>query len=96
MSKKHCPLLNKKCIEHKCAWYTNISGTNPQTGQDFDTWECSMTFIPLLQLEQNRATRATQSATVDAGNSVAEVARAAFQAQAIKPVKVELLTDDTN
>ena len=32
----YCPLLKKECIEHKCAWYTHIRGSNPNTGEDLD------------------------------------------------------------
>ena len=93
MSKKFCPLLNKKCIEHKCAWYTNIAGTNPQTGEVFDKWECSITFIPMLQIEQTKAALGNQAATVAVNNSVAKVAEAAYEARKIEPVQVKLLTD---
>lgn len=94
MSKKICPLLNKKCIEHKCAWFTQVSGTNPQTGVEFDRWECSITFIPLLQIEQTKAALGNQAATVEVRNSVAKVAQAAYDSQNIEPVKVTLLPNN--
>ena len=93
MSKKFCPLLNKKCIEHKCAWFTNVSGSNPQTGVEFDRWECSITFIPLLQIEQTKAALGNQAATVEVRNGVAKVAEAAVAAQQIQPVQVKLLNE---
>ena len=93
MSKKFCPLIKKKCIEHKCAWFTNVSGTHPQTGVEFDRWECSITFIPLLQIEQTKAALGNQAATVEVRNGVAKVAEAAAAAQQIQPVQVKLLSD---
>lgn len=94
MSRKICPLLNKKCIEHKCAWFTQVSGSNPQTGVEFDRWECSITFIPLLQIEQTKAALGNQAATVEVRNSVAKVAQAAYDSRNIEPVKVKLLSNN--
>ena len=28
-----CPLIQKKCKEHKCKFYIQITGTDRQTGQ---------------------------------------------------------------
>ena len=34
-----CPLLNKKCMKHKCVWYNMLQGKNPQTGLDVQTMQ---------------------------------------------------------
>ena len=44
-----CPLIRKNCIEHKCAWYCNVLGKDPQTNQDVNKWGCAITFGPMLQ-----------------------------------------------
>ena len=32
-----CPLIKKKCCQHKCSWYTQVRGTNPNTGQEIES-----------------------------------------------------------
>ena len=93
-----CPLLKKGCVEHKCAWYTTVQGTNPQTGHEIDKGGCAITFIPLLQIEQTKAALATQSATVEVRENVMKVAKAAFHSstQPIQPVQVSLLNSSIN
>lgn len=61
-----CPLWrkprNKVC--HTCAWYIQVIGKNPQTGQDLSEWNCSIAFMPMMQIETTKAGRET-TATVD-------------------------------
>ena len=97
MAKKspYCPLIQKGCIEHKCAWYCNIQGTNPQTGGVVDQWGCAVAAIPMLQVEQSQAARATQSATVEVREQVHNVAKVTALAtgairQMVLPAKVEV------
>lgn len=53
-----CPLNNfKPCQKHACAWYTQIRGTNPNTGQEIDNWGCAIAWMPLLLLEGAKETR---------------------------------------
>lgn len=58
----HCPLLGKKCIEHKCAWFTQIRGQNPNTGQEVDEWQCVANILPILLLENSSQQRQTGAA----------------------------------
>jgi hypothetical protein len=58
----HCPLIGKKCIEHKCAWYYQIRGRNPNTGQEVDEWQCSVNLLPLLLIENSNQQRCTAAA----------------------------------
>lgn len=55
----HCPLLNKKCIGLKCAWFIQLRGKHPQTGSDVDEWACSVAWLPMLLIEQAKETRQT-------------------------------------
>ena len=59
---KKCPLLNKKCIRHKCQWFTQLQGTNPQTGQPVDEWGCAIAWLPVLLIEGSKETRQTAAA----------------------------------
>ena len=82
MAKKgpFCPLIQKPCIEHKCAWYANIQGKNPQTGATLDNWDCVISLIPFLQMETAKATHATQAATVEVRENITKAAQATIAA----------------
>lgn len=41
--------MSKRC--HKCPMWTQIRGTNPQTGADVDTWNCALAMMPMIGLE---------------------------------------------
>ena len=64
-----CP-LGSKCEDikdnklHRCAWYTCVAGTNPQTGESVNDWKCAMTWLPILLIE-NANTNRGQSAAIE-------------------------------
>lgn len=54
-----CPLIQDACITHKCKWYKKILGTNPQTGQPMEEWDCAIGMLPLLLIENAMVGRQT-------------------------------------
>jgi hypothetical protein len=58
----YCPLLQKNCIEQKCAWYTKLVGTNKNTGQPIDDWGCAIAWMPVLMVETANESRQTAAA----------------------------------
>ena len=62
-----CP-LNSKCEEikdgaiHRCAWYTKLAGTNPNTGELMDENGCAMGWLPMLMIENSMQQRSTSAA----------------------------------
>ena len=70
--KTFCPLLSgidlegelKKvpCAEHECQFYANVLGTNPQTGQEVNSWACVAVHIPMLLIENSQQQRSTGAA----------------------------------
>ena len=62
-----CP-LNSKCEEikdgaiHRCAWYTRLAGTNPNTGEQTDEQGCAMSWMPMLLIENSMQQRSTSAA----------------------------------
>lgn len=62
-----CP-LGSKCEEikdnqmHRCAWYTNIVGKDPQSEEMIDKWECAIAFMPMLQIEMSQTNRGQTAA----------------------------------
>lgn len=61
--KNQCPLNNfEPCKQLDCAWFLKIRGTNPNTGEDTDDWACSMSWLPILLIENAQMNRQTGSA----------------------------------
>lgn len=57
-----CPLIKKDCIQLKCAWFTQLRGTNPNTGKDVDEWGCAISWLPVLLVENSQQQRQTGAA----------------------------------
>jgi hypothetical protein len=58
----YCPLLKKDCIQLQCAWFTQVRGTNPNTGKEVDEWACAITWMPVLLIENSQQQRQTGAA----------------------------------
>jgi hypothetical protein len=58
-----CPLIKEDCVQLKCAWFIQLRGKNPNTGQDVDEWLCSISALPMLQVEVAKETRQGAAAT---------------------------------
>ena len=62
-----CP-LGSECEEikdnkiHRCMWYTAVRGTNPNTGEEVDEWNCAIAWGPILQIETSQTQRGVSSA----------------------------------
>lgn len=55
--KDNCPLNGfKKCKKFNCAWFIQIKGKHPQTGEEVDEYGCAMAMLPLLMIENSRQT----------------------------------------
>ena len=60
--------LGAKCEEikdgaiHRCAWYTKLAGTNPNTGESVDEHGCAMSWLPMLMIENSMQQRSTSAA----------------------------------
>jgi hypothetical protein len=65
---KKCPLIQKKCMEHDCHFYTHLVGMNPQSGQPTDEWGCAVAWLPLLLVENAEMSRKV-AASVDRNNN---------------------------
>jgi hypothetical protein len=66
----YCPLIKKKCIGLKCAWYTQVRGMNPNTGQMVDEWNCAISWIPMMQIETSQQARQAGAAVESFRNEV--------------------------
>jgi hypothetical protein len=68
----YCPMLKKDCIRTKCAWFTQVRGTNPNTGQEVDEWSCAVTWLPMLMIENSQQQRQTGAAVESFRNEMAK------------------------
>jgi len=67
-----CPLhkkdMSKVC--HECPWWTMIRGSNPQTGDPADKWDCAIALLPMLAIETTKTVRGVQAATESSRNEI--------------------------
>ncbi len=62
-SKANCPLDNfNPCRQTDCAWFTQLRGNNPNTGEPIDEWGCAIAWIPVLLIENSQQQRQTGAA----------------------------------
>lgn len=56
-----CPsrsaVRDRPCIEHRCQWFQQIQGRNPQTGENQNEFGCAIAWLPMLQIESANQTR---------------------------------------
>ena len=76
---KVCPLLRKPCIEHQCAWFIQLRGTHPQTGEPMDAYDCSMVMQPLLMIENSQQQRQTGAAVESFRNEMVKANEASVR-----------------
>lgn len=57
-----CPIIKDECMQLKCAWFTKVEGYNINTGKQIEEWNCAMTFIPMLLIENSGMSRQTGAA----------------------------------
>ena len=84
-----CPLINGTCKQFECKFWNNIKGTDPQTGKDIEEWECTITMLPFLLLENSQQSRQT-AASVEGFRNVnveqtQQLTKVMLQAQEIVP-----------
>jgi hypothetical protein len=72
-----CP-LGSKCEEikdgaiHRCAWWTKLAGTNPNTGESVDEHGCAMSWLPMLLVENSMQQRSTSAAVESFRNEMVQ------------------------
>jgi hypothetical protein len=57
-----CPLIKKDCVGITCAWYTRVQGVDMNTGNQIDNYECAVTWLPMLLIENSGQQRQTGAA----------------------------------
>lgn len=67
-----CPLHRKDVSKvcHTCAWYEQVRGHHPQTGEPVDKWACAISLLPMLTIENSQMQRQTGAAVESFRNEV--------------------------
>jgi hypothetical protein len=61
--KSNCPLNNfEPCKQLDCAWFMEVHGTHPNTGEQIKDWGCAVTWLPVMLIENGRQQKSTASA----------------------------------
>lgn len=55
-------MIKKDCVGLKCVWFTQVRGTNPNTGKEVDEWACAVAWLPVLLIENSQQQRQTGAA----------------------------------
>lgn len=61
--KNGCPLHSfEPCRQLDCAWFTQVRGTNPNSGKEVDEWACAIAWMPMLMIKNSQQQRQTGAA----------------------------------
>jgi hypothetical protein len=78
---KFCPLIKKDCIGLQCSWYTQVRGTDPQSGAEVDEYACAIAWLPMLMINTAKETREGAAATESLRNNLVETMEASQNVQ---------------
>lgn len=76
---EYCPRWQKLCkrVCPTCKFQKHIIGINPQTGAQFDVWDCVETMLPELIIENSKLQNETGAAVNDLRNVTVGLSREA-------------------
>lgn len=57
-----CPLIKKECVGLKCTWFIKVEGYDMNTGKRVDDWNCAISWLPMLLIENSGQQRQTGAA----------------------------------
>jgi hypothetical protein len=75
-----CPLIKADCKGLQCSWFTQVRGTNPNTGKEVDEWGCAVTWLPMLMIENSQQQRQTGAAVESFRNEMVTASQLAMLA----------------
>ena len=85
----HCPLLDKKCIQQDCMFWTHLVGHHPQTGTAMDEWDCAIVWQPILLVENAQKMREAGAAVESFRNEVVKLSMSARAERAAEPKVID-------
>jgi hypothetical protein len=75
-----CPLIKEDCKGLQCVWFTQVRGTNPNTGKEVDDYACAIAWMPVLMIENSQQQRQTGAAVESFRNEMTKANEVTTQA----------------
>tara|TARA_S200002703_G_scaffold40851_1_gene35522 strand:+ start:2275 stop:2604 length:330 start_codon:yes stop_codon:yes gene_type:complete len=99
-SKQNCPLNNfEPCKQLECAWFIQLRGNNPNTGEEVDEWGCAIAWQPILAIEGAQQMRQTGAAVESLRNESVKANQqnliALYDIASVNPPAKILINDDS-
>lgn len=90
-----CPLIKKDCIGIQCNWFTQLRGTNPNTGAEIDEWGCAIVWMPIMMIENAQQQRQTGAAVESFRNEMVKANQSSINIleKAVEISKVPYIKD---
>jgi hypothetical protein len=91
--KNNCPLNSfEPCKQLDCAWFIEIHGIHPNTGEPLKDWGCAMSMMPMMLIENARQQHSTAAAVESFRNEMVK-ANEVSQQVLLATVKAQLKTN---
>lgn len=74
-----CPLLKQECVGLKCAWFVKVEGYDINTGKRVDEWNCTVSLLPMLLIENSGQQRQTGAAVESFRNEMVKATEVSQQ-----------------
>lgn len=79
-TKTNCPLHSfEPCKQLECAWFLQVRGNNPNTGDSVDEWGCAIAWLPVLLIENSKQQRQTGAAVESFRNEMVKSNNASME-----------------
>ena len=89
-----CPLIKKDCVGLTCAWYTRVQGYDINTGNQVDSYECAISWLPMLLVENSGQQRQTGAAVESFRNEMVKSNEKAQQLLLVTAGIVQVQNED--
>jgi hypothetical protein len=94
----YCPLIKKDCIGLQCSWFTKVVGYDTNTGRNVENYQCAISWLPMLLIENSGQQRQTGAAVESFRNEMVKANEASQKivlASITNKQKNELFLDDS-
>ena len=78
-----------------CAWFIEIHGTHPNTGEPLKDWGCAMAMMPMMLIENARQQHSTAAAVESFRNEMVK-ANESSQKLLIQASQITQITNEQN
>ena len=83
-----CPLIKGDCKKLECVFFTQIAGTHPQTGEEFDEWGCAIAWMPILSIENTKRLNEVGASIDSFRNATVETLSPVVPVEQFKPLQI--------